>query len=488
METAYSGYPRLTEKPDKYSERPLLRFERSEWKMPLLFMLSLGLFGLQFYPAILFVIIILIKEFKRNRYNFIIELTILFGAYGMYDYSTLPLKFSDVALVLSIVLAFLYRKDSAEKKTLLVLVAYALSLIIIATYSLESMSVQFVSMRYYLLFIYFIVPVACFAGREFDMQVMFRQIIMFCLIMCAFYLIDSVILGCNFLVPATFSWGDPLSTFYKPRFNFFHIQDRKFPLGIYIVVLCIYPISRFYRLSWRQWLILIGGVAVAKTFILISGFTIAYIFFQGKIKVLLKYCVILVVGAVSLYFIDGWLPKVEKLNNTESTLRIKSSVDQILALSKAVDPEDIAKFASGRMAQIIPKVELVYKEHKQWTGLGFLHAEHTKINRYFIHNEYYENEAARDELAFGVENVQVQVFLTIGYVGTIAMTVFLLLLWLIVHKMRYSSFFGCTLLLCWWGGISGLTNLTSFLGLGLVALSYGCVILANRDASRIRRK
>ncbi len=452
--------------------------------MPLLFMLSMSLFGLEFYPALLFIAIILFKEFRGNRYNFVIELTILFGSFGMYSNTLLPIKLQDIALVLSLVLAFLYRKDLAEKKTLVVWGAYAAGLIVLATYSIESLSIQFLSLRLYLLFIYFIVPVACFAGRSFDIKEMFRKVILFSIIFCSFYILDVLVFGCNFLVPATATWDGISSTFYKPRFHFFHPQERKYPPGIYFAILSIYPIARYFKVSWLQLGIILLGIAVTKTFSIISGFALFYIFFIGRFKIFIKACLILLGLVVSLYFVDGLLPKDKSHGTVETKLRIKSSVDQVVSLSKAVDIEDIAQFASGRVGQILPKAELVYKEHKQWTGLGFLHPEYTKINRYIIFNEFYSDISQGEELASGVEVVPAQIFLTVGYIGLGLHALFLLFLWLIVRKMKYSGFFACTMLMCCWCGLAGFTNLNSFDGLGITSLAYACVLLANRRPQR----
>lgn len=469
----------------KYSERPLLRFDKSEWKMPLLFMLSLALVGLEFIPAIIFVAAILIHQFRHDRYNFVIMLTIFLGGYGLASPSQYPIKPTDICLTSSLILAFIYRKNRTEKRLITCIVCYIAVLIFLASFSLESMSVQMLTIRNYLSILYFIVPVACFAGRGFVIQAFMRKAVLFVLIMCAFYMIDFFILSGNILVPRVFVWGGFYSTFYAPIMDPFSLSMvRKYPSGLCIVAIAIYPISRYYRLAWWHWLILIGGILVGKTMTMLVTYVVVYIFFMGKIKTLIKLSFIGIIAAVGLYFVDIWITPHGYRDNIESRLRIKSTVDQFTALAEIADDEDLSRFASGRMAQILPKVELVMKEKRQWTGLGFLHPEHTKIPRYIIYNEYYNDWEQREELAGAVENVPATIFIFSGYGGLIAHALFWLALWLIVRKKRESAYFTSVLLMCLLVGMSGMLNTDSFNGLGLIALSLAVVLLTNKDQKR----
>ena len=68
---------------------------------------------------------------------------------------------------------------------------------------------------------------------------------------------------------------------------------------------------------------------------------------------------------------DSFLPTQIHNDSFQSRLRIKSSVDQFMDLFNAVDDEDIAEFGSGRMAQALPKLDVVERENRQLIGLGF---------------------------------------------------------------------------------------------------------------------
>lgn len=464
----------------KHSDRSPLELSWAQVKVPLLFMLSLSLTGLSFYPAILLALAIMVRQYKTNPYNFIIMAMILFDGYGILNPKMLPgIRLEDFNLVIGFALLFLYKKNKVLRQTTAILIVYALCLFLLALFSIESLAIQFTVIRTWLNFVFFIIPVVVFSRREFDINIFFRQIIIFGLIICGYYIIDAVILGGNVLVPHVYNWRAEISTFYHPVINPFHIF-RKYPPGLILLVIAVYPISRYYRLSWWQWAMILAALAVSQTFSIIAAYALAYIFFQGKIKQLLKYFVLGILAFVALYFIDGTLPKVDKEITVESTLRIKSSVDQFIDIFDAVDEEDIALFASGRMAQIIPKVELVFEQGKQWTGLGFLNPERSKINRYIIINELYSDEEESEELAIGVENEPADVFLTIGFIGLLVHALFFYALWRVIRRYKYASLYLCTLFICFVGGMSSWTNLNSYRGLLPLAMSFAVILLANR--------
>lgn len=99
---------------------------------------------------------------------------------------------------------------------------------------------------------------------------------------------------------------------------------------------------------------------------------------------MLKYIILGVIGFAVLYCVDSFLPYNGELK--QSTLRIKSSIDQFFILENMQDEEDLAELGTGRMAQIIPKMDLLFELNKEWTGFGFLHPEKTTMSKYIIYN------------------------------------------------------------------------------------------------------
>lgn len=67
-----------------------------------------------------------------------------------------------------------------------------------------------------------------------------------------------------------------------------------------------------------------------------------YILLQGSFLRVLKLSGIMVSLFVLTYVVDGFLP-INTINR-ESTFRIKSSIDQIIELTRSVDIESISKF------------------------------------------------------------------------------------------------------------------------------------------------
>lgn len=468
------------------SERPYFDLPRKAWSRPLLYMLSLSLYGLQFYPALLFIAILWVRAYRTDKYDFLIMLSIFFGAFGIIQYNLLPLWTADMGLILASVYWVILRKPPILKKTLIAIAIYFLFLCVFAYLSLEQFSIQLLIMRNYLGIIYLIVPIAIFAGLDFDIDVFFTRLMPYILIMCAFYIFDGIIVPGNILVPCTMI-GSNVSTFYDIYHLPFGSMHRKYPPGLFLIALVILPISKYYRLRPWQWALIFGALIVSRTFTVISGIVLGLILFQGSMKKILAFFGLCIASFGMLYGIDCLLPTRGDIH-VESTLRIKSSIDQFMALREAVDDEDIAEFASGRMAQILPKVDLIIKQHRTAIGLGFLHPEKSTVNRYVITNEYYTDVSNAEEVATAVEVVPVQVFINIGYIGLIGHTLFFIVLYLFIRRLKYSIYYVSVAFAVSWFGLGGFAGLANFHGLELTALAYGVVILANRDKLKWNRK
>lgn len=454
----------------------------SEWRMPLYYMLSLALFGLSFYPAFILIALILVNRWKHDRYDFSFMLLLLWGNFSFVDKAQTGIFLSDVALFGSLVLWLLYRRPPLLNKILLLIAVYIAGLFVFASLSVESMSIQFLTMRMYMGILYIIIPIAIFTGAEFDINIFFRKAIIYAVIIAVFYFIDSFIISGNLFVPNTAIFGGTVSRFYDLYWQPLSMHPfRKYPPGMYLLMLAIYPIARMYKIRPWQWVALLLGLMSTFTFTVIIGYVVVYFFLVVKPSKIFKYGLALVAAACALYFLDCVLP-VTKENRFEnkSALRIKSSIEQIKMLTEAVDDEDVAEFASGRMAQILPKFDLLAREHRQAYGLGFLHREKTKLMRYTIINEYYPDIAENEEVATGIEVVPAQIYVTIGYLGLIFHTLVFLFLYLLVRRLRYSVYVLTLLFLNVLVGLGGYAGLNGVSGLFLTSTAFAAVILANR--------
>lgn len=468
---------------DAAVEKKYLGLTLADYTWPLLFLLSMAMTGLKFPLGYLLVPIILINRFRNNRYDFIIMLSIFMGGFGYISEGILPVKTEDIALLVSFAVACLYRKSPIIKKTLLLLVAYGVGLLLLAKFSTEPMSVQIRTWRYYLLFIYFIVPIASFTGEEFDIRVFFRRLFPYVFITCAFYIIDGFVICGHILLPNTpIDGGSGSSTFWSPyALPFSMIFPRKYPTGLILLALCIYPMAKYYKLKPMEWVLIIGACAASRTFTVISGFIVGYIVCVANARSIYKYVIVSVVILSALYYIDSFLPERKGGVATESFMRVKSSVDQVIDIGKMQDDEDLAELASGRSAQILPKLELVSSLGKEWTGLGFLHSELTTNTDYIINNEYYLDVEKSEEVATGIECEPFQVYVSVGILGLILYFGFYVILNVFVRGYRYSRYFLSMVITVFWFSLGAYGGLTNAHGLIMVGLSYAVVIMTGKS-------
>lgn len=464
-------------------KREPLNLTWSDYRWPLLFLLSMSMMGLRFPLGYLFVPIILINRFRENRYDFLIMLTIFFGGYGFIGEGTLPVKTSDIALAVSVFGLIVLKKSAMVKKILWLIVGYAIILLFLATFSEETMMIQIRTIRGYLFFVYFIVPLMIFAGQQFDIKAFFRHLAPYIIVICCFYVVDGFIISGHILLPNVHIWGDGTSYFYSPILYGIGFFPRIYPQAMFILLLAMYPFARVYTLGGFQWVVMILALCATRTFSMISGLIATYVISMPNFKRVIKYGVFGVLFIGVLYMIDMFLPMNKETN--ESTMRVYSSLQQVFNISNIKDDEDLAELGTGRMAQALPKLELLSEMNKEAVGLGFLHEELTTNPKYIIDNLYYIDTSRSEEVATGVEIEPIQVFLSCGYIGLTAHLVFLFLTYFFIRKYKYSYYYLSVLFGFFWIGLAGFAPLNSHLGLIFCGLAFSVVILDEKSRTEL---
>ncbi|MDE6108869.1 MAG: hypothetical protein K2F72_01115, partial [Muribaculaceae bacterium] len=385
-----------------------------------------------------------------------------------------------LAFALGVVFMILLRKKGTFKKAVMAWLAYTAVLVGIAFASDETIKIQIANLICYSTFIYFTVPLACFAARDFDYDDFVSAVLPYALILCVFYILDAFVLSGWILIPRSHMWEGSTTAFYD--LGWLPLSGkiiRKYPPGLYILTLLLYPLARKYRLHLWQWGIILAGLASTQTFTFISGLVIIYVFLQASWKRIILYSVIGVGAGVAIYYIDGSMSFTNDDHFRESPLRIYSSVNQILDVTEAVDDEDLAEFGSGRIGQAIPKLELLYSLGYQWKGLGFL-SDKTDDPKFIVENEYYLDKSESIEIATGIEITALQALITIGYIGLAAHVLFFAYLVWIVRKNRHKGYFYTVMVAFLWFGLGGFEGLIYPMGLELTALAFAVVLLSNK--------
>lgn len=462
------------------TEKPELNFERHEFLWPLIFLGCLSLTGLHVYPAILGCFAAMLKVFRTNRYDFTLMVFFLAGGYGLMPINVLPLKFLDIAMLCGVGFALILRKSAVMKRALVLYLLYVVAYIWIATYSWESMHTQLIVLRFYFGFIVVFVFLACFANHGFEISRMVRSLMVFLVIICSFYIVDGLVLKAHMFLPEANGVEATTISTLRPK-PFWLGMSRVYPQGLFFIPLAIIPGMRMYRLPKWVWALVLISALVSMTFTYISALATILVLFQGSWRRFWKICLTVICGALLLYGIDYILPKRVYDFRQSSTLRIYSTVQQFVELSKAMDDEDLAEFGSGRMGQAIPKLELVTLYHKEWTGLGFLHKDYTKDARFIIDNEYYSDITKSEEISTGIEIIPLQIYISGGWAALIVINLFLLGLCLNLRRLRNSYIFLATVVFVLVMGVGGFAGPNTYPGNQLLALAYAMVVLSNRS-------
>lgn len=461
-------------------EKESLRLFPQEMFSAFIFLITLSLLGLEFPVAYLLLPVVLFSTFMRNRYDFLIQFTILCGSYGFYtEDNAFPFKWMDIALLLSIITIAIYRRDKALNKLLLFTGGYFAALFLLALMSSESLAIQIRRMREYWGIIYFMFPLLIFAREEFDIKIFYRKILTYAYIICIFYIIDSLIFGGDILVPRAYSFSGYYSTYYK-FYCYPGSFPRKYPHGIFILALCIFPILKFYSLQIKHVIVLILTLITCRTFTIIGGILLTSLFFSGNIRKTIKYLVICVLVFIAGYFID---------KSIGGSLRIVQLVEQFELLKNPDDPELLVKFGTGRMAQIVPKLDHMVYTGKQWVGFGFLHDTLSKGNEFMITNDFYTDITQSEESVARVEVTQIQTILDVGLIGFFIQILYYLAIYFwILRPMPYSQSYLMVLICISFFGIGGFTGLTSHHGLLLLGMTVGTILLVYKQKNATKEE
>jgi len=352
---------------------------------------------------------------------------------------------------------------------------YILGMFLIAMTSEELMSIQIRTMRTRWAILYFMVPILLFAGRDFDMKELFRRVFPYIIIIASYFVIDCFILNGWVFLPYGMQLADDLdigSTFMHPLCNPFSFEfPRMDSRGLFLMALGVFPIVRYYKLAKWQWLLVILALLSSRTMTVIAGVAITYAVFKGHGKTLLKYSLLALLCVPMVYAID---------KGTGGFMRVQSTIDQFATLGEGMDEDDMAEFASGRGAQILPKLEALYDMDREWLGFGFLHSEYTTKAKFIIDNDFYSDVAKSQEVVTAVEVAPIQTLLDMGYIGLVMQCSYFIGLYFLIRKLRYSKYYLSVLVCIFIFGISGYSGLNTPNGLILIGFALGCVLVENR--------
>ena len=210
-----------------------------DFVLPASFLLSMSLLGLEFPFAYILVFIVLYLSLIVNKYDFLLQSTILFGVFGFYDENvTFPIKMHDLLFIVYIAGFFIYWKKKNISKLLILISAYILFLIFVAMLSDETLIVQIRRLRLYMHILYFLFPLLVFRNHDFEIDKFFKKLFIYVLIISSFYILDSLVFSSNILVPRT-TWGD--LTYTTLEMNLFGEFLRIYPPGMYFVALLLFP-------------------------------------------------------------------------------------------------------------------------------------------------------------------------------------------------------------------------------------------------------
>lgn len=470
--------------PRSERKRKDIEISKSEWGWALAFMLCMSATGLRFPLGYIALPLILVSRYIKDRYAFLVALTIALGGYGMTDLAT-TFKYSLTFLIVPVGILgmIILKKPPILRKAVTMFFIYMASLFALALLSEEVMSIQLRGIFQYTSIAYFSVPFVVFAGKDFDIEEFWRKTVPYIVIISIFYVLDAFVVCGSVFLPTCYSGVDGLeSTFWDLYMRPFSMNFvRKWPMGMLLFSLILLPSLKYFRLKKWMWVVIILALAGTKTFTVISGMLIAGLLLRGTLKQCLAGLVGLIVLVPTLYVIDEALPtsKVD-ITHQSSALRVKSSIDQVFELQEAQSDEELAEFGSGRIGQIFPRFDFLFEKNREWIGLGFLDVNNSTDPQFLIYDEFANNPWDAWRPATRIEITPLQVIISIGFIGFAIVTLFYLGLASLLWKLKYKSYFYCILFLYGWYGLSDFGGFVQAPSLLVIGLAFSAVVMTNR--------
>ena len=455
----------------------------SEWKWNIIFMLSLSLTGLRMPLGNLLVAILLIRDYKDNREGFITKLTMACGGFA-FSQSNINWGVNMLFLMIpfAILAMCLLRKSIPLKQSIIAYILFSVATIAMAViWGIEGISSQLRPMLGYLSFCFFAIPLLAFSGEGFDIHRFWATIFSLMMIACAFYIIDGYIIRGWVLVPCSWiNYEGTYSSWLHPILS--NRFPRKYPPGLYMLALLIYPVAKYYRLRWWQWGLLIGAMCASRTSTILFSLVFGFILAQGSMKRYLGYGVIAAALFTGLYFLDASMGY--SADTEQSTMRIASTINQFTDLSEAEDDEDLSEAGTGRMAQALPALEHIFDVGREWVGFGFVNND-TENPRLIIENEYVGamNPEMKYRSVTDIEITQVRVFMSLGFIGLAIWIGFIFGICRILKGMRHAGYYTNVAIVLMLYGVGGFDSWFTYVGILLGALAYSAVLLANKPQS-----
>lgn len=453
-------------------DRKLFHAPVGEWLRVMAFLLSMSLYGLQFYPAIILIILFLINHWRHDRYFFLVEFFVFVMLSGIvHDLSAIPFRLSDIALGFGLLAMIFYRKKGIIRTVYRLTLAYFAMLLAMAALSPEPLMSQFSQMRYYLLIITYFIPLFTFANRpNFDFQRFIHVVTLFVLGICLLYAVDTFIISGGILCPGAIPYSE--TTLWEPLLMPLCFP-RHYPVGLYWLFIILIPLSHHHlRLRWYYWIIILLAIAATRTNSLYMALIVCWVLFRARWTQIIPYCIAGIAAIALLYQIDKW---------TDGQLRVVSTFEQFTDINKMTSDEDIAQLGTGRLAQFIPKFDLLISRHREATGFGFIHPDTENVKYQLSNDLYIDIEKSQESVSKGVEVTQLQTLLTIGYIGLTLQLLYYFGLYFVIRKLKYSLYYLCMLIGMNVLGIGGFAGLNGILGsLSILGLTLGTILLANK--------
>lgn len=453
------------------NDRERYEISLSKFKLPVLFLLSLSMVGLQ-VPLLLgqmLTIGIMLYSYQINKYDFAVQLLMFIVAFGLFSQGEkdffIHIKTYDIFVILCPVLILLADQKTIQNNTLyrqvkFLTIIFLIVLLVYLVFHEEPFIIQFRQYRQIMLLLCFVLPIYIFRKeKSFSMQVFFEKSYYYGLMLAVFVLIQTFLLNEALLIP---DYVNQLETTWKDAIAGNPVQlgfnMRIWPRPFYFIIFSLLFLNFRSIRSGQKWIFVMAILSCLTRSLWVA--ILAILLVRSKLTGKLKFFFIFVSTFLLLFAIETNYPQVN--------LRTHDIVSQFTEVLKG---QNVFKFGTGRVAQAVAPLKHLISENKLLTGFGFIHPRESK--KVMIYNPHLKSK--RGYIA-GIENTQFNLLIYLGIIGVIFYYSYFLFMLAIIKKYKYGDLYRDLIVFFFVLGIGGFSGLTDFRSITVLSFMAGLIM------------
>jgi hypothetical protein len=432
--------------------------------LPAAYMFSMSLIGLDFYFAFIPLIILFFVVASQSKEDLIISVFILTFNFGLVSQQKifLGLKSFDVLIPIILITYLFKNKFIIENEQAKIIKPYLIFLAInflIQIISPDNLISKIAGFRYFLGFLFFLVPFLVYKKKEFNFNNLIVRFTEYWVIFGIFIVLQAIIIKQPFLI--TYMNKDLISP-VKADFIL-----RVYPVPFAFIIFYLYTLhyNKIKPLFLIITLLALLGSLNRSLWFAVLFFTLI----RSGLKLKVRLLTLLISFFLLLIYIEAFY---------NYNFRIFDLYYQFSDFYNLKSTSTLNNLGTGRLLQAINPINIFLQRGNIFFGTGFLSAEKSTVDWYFSNLFIGYNRFITE-----IEISQVSYFISGGIIGFANLFWLFIKIWRIIKSYLKSDLFLKSLVFIFIIQFGGFYSFQSSETWGLLGLILGIIVKEGKDKS-----